>query len=167
MDLKVIENLLNLISQSEVNEVSIEEGDFKIKVKKEPDVINKESGSHMMYMQPQGMQMPPQGAAPQPQAAQAGQQEAPKEEPEPEPKADTYTLKSPIVGTFYEAPSPDSDAYVSIGDSVSKGQTVCIVEAMKIMNEVDSEVSGKIVKRLVENGQPVEYDQPLFEIELT
>lgn len=166
MDLKVIKNLLNLISESDVNEVSIEEGNFKIKVKKQPDVINKESGGTPMYMPFPGaeMQMPQQPQQPQPAAAQQPAQKESSEQQEAAP-ANTQTIKSPIVGTFYEAPSPDSDPYVKVGDMVSKGETLCIVEAMKIMNEIESEVSGKVVKILVDNGQPVEYDQPLFEIE--
>ena len=164
MDLKVIKNLLNLISESDVNEVSIEEGDFKIKVKKNPDVINKETGTMPMYMPGPGveMQMPQQQAAPQQQPPQQ-QPDSPAEKEAPASNA--QTIKSPIVGTFYEAPSPDSDPYVKVGDTVSKGDTLCIVEAMKIMNEIEAEVSGKIVRKLVDNGQPVEYDQPLFEIE--
>lgn len=171
MDLKVVEKILNLISESDVNEVTIEEGEFKIKVKKQPDVINKESGGSMpmMYMPQPGMEMqmpqaPQQVPSPAAGAAQGGEKEGSEQE---EASANTQTIKSPIVGTFYESPSPESDPYVNIGDSVSKGQTLCIVEAMKIMNEVESEVAGKIVKRYVNDGQPVEYDQPLFEIELT
>ncbi len=162
MDLKVVKNLLELISESDVNEVSIEEGNFKIKVKKQPDVINKEGGGTPMYMPAPGveMQMPQQPTA-QPAPAQ---QSEPAEKQEAAP-SNTHTVKSPIVGTFYEAPSPDSDPYVKVGDTVSKGDTLCIVEAMKIMNEIEAEVSGKVVKILVDNGQPVEYDQPLFEIE--
>ncbi len=173
MDLKVIENLLNLISDSDVNEVTIEEGEFKIKIKKKPDVINQESGGSMpmMYMPQPGAEMqmpqaPPQQASSS-AAADTDQSEEKKEAKQEEVSSDTQTIKSPIVGTFYEAPSPDSDPYVNIGDDVSKGQTLCIVEAMKIMNEVESEVTGKIVKRYVDEGQPVEYEQPLFEIELT
>ncbi len=161
MDLKTIKNLLNLISESDVNEVEIEEGDFKIKIKKQADTIYK-GGSSPIYMgSPQGIghqalnpaqtpvAQPSTGTAPT--ASEAGDK--------------LITVHSPIVGTFYTAPSPDSDPYIKIGDSVSKGDVLCIIEAMKIMNEIESEHSGKIVKTLVENGQPVEFDQPLFLIE--
>ncbi len=79
----------------------------------------------------------------------------------------TTIIKSPIVGTFYKAPSPDSPAFVEVGKTVSKGDALCIIEAMKIMNEIESEYSGKIVRVIAENGQPVEFDQPLFEIEVS
>ena len=83
-----------------------------------------------------------------------------------EPKSDNlFEVKSPMVGTFYRSPSPDADAYVSVGNDVSPGTVLCIIEAMKLMNEIESEISGKIVKILVENAQPVEYNQPLFLIE--
>lgn len=91
------------------------------------------------------------------------QQEA---QPEEEPKGNHYEIKSPIVGTFYRASAPDADLYVEEGQFVKKGDVVCIVEAMKLMNEIESEVSGRVVKALVENAHPVEYDQPLFLVEL-
>ncbi|WP_069131842.1 acetyl-CoA carboxylase biotin carboxyl carrier protein [Rhodohalobacter halophilus] len=155
MDLKLVKNLLDLISETELNEVSIEEGDFKLKVKKQSDTPAPQAA-------PMQFQMPAQQAPaqPAPQAAQAPAElaSAPKEESQPEGE----TVKSPIVGTFYEAPSPDSDAFVKVGDTVQKGDTLCIVEAMKIMNEIEAEFSGTVQKILVDNAQPVEYDQPLF-----
>ncbi|MEL7834632.1 acetyl-CoA carboxylase biotin carboxyl carrier protein [Fodinibius sp. Rm-B-1B1-1] len=166
MDLKVIENLLDLIAESEVNEVSIEEGDFKIKVKKKPDI--KESSAPQMPVQyqvpaqpqpqQQAVQQPPQ----QPQQAPAGGGGESAEESGggDEPSGDV--VKSPIVGTFYRSPSPDDDPFVKVGDSVEKGETLCIVEAMKIMNEIESEYSGEVKKILVEDGEAVEFDQPLF-----
>lgn len=163
MDLKVIENLLGLISESEVNEVSIEEGDFKIKVKKQPDV--QQSANQQMPVQyqipAQQAQQPQPQASPAPQQTQQTQQEAaPSEESKDEVSGDV--VKSPIVGTFYRAPSPEDDPFVSVGDKVEKGDTVCIVEAMKIMNEIETEYSGEVKKILVENAEAVEYDQPLF-----
>lgn len=162
MDLKVIKNLLDLIAESEVNEVSIEEGDFKIKVKKKPDVEQPSAAQMpLQYQLPQQVQQPqqtqPQQTA-QPQAQPEGSQK--KKSGDKEPTGDV--VKSPIVGTFYRAPSPDDDPFVKVGDQVEKGQTLCIVEAMKIMNEIESEYSGEIKKILVENAEPVEYDQPLF-----
>lgn len=164
MDLKVIENLLELIAESEVNEVSIEEGDFKIKVKKKA-----ESSAPAVPQMPVQYQVPAQQAAPQMQPQPSQQEQAQSAQPEQpsgaeqksnEPAGDK--VKSPIVGTFYRAPSPDDDVFVQVGDQVEKGQTLCIVEAMKIMNEIESDYSGEVKKILVDDAEPVEYDQPLF-----
>ncbi len=154
MDLKLIKNIIELISESDVNEVSIEEGDFKIKVKKSADVEQV-----VTYAQSALPAMPAQSAAPAPQAE-------PQAKAEPQTAAGTGgdVIKAPIVGTFYTAPSPDSDPFVKVGDKVSKGQTLCIVEAMKIMNEIEAEFGGTITEILVSDGQAVEYDQPLFKI---
>ncbi len=160
MDLKVIKNLLDLIAESEVNEVSIEEGDFKIKVKKQPDVEQSAPQMPMQYQLPAQPQPQPQQPA-QPQAAQSGGGETSSDEGGSS-QPDGEVVKSPIVGTFYRSPSPDDDAFVQVGDQVEKGQTLCIVEAMKIMNEIESEYSGEVKKILVDNAEPVEYDQPLF-----
>lgn len=164
MDLKVIKNLLDLIAESEVNEVSIEEGDFKIKVKKKPDVEQAAAPQMpVQYQMPAQQQSPPQpqqAAQPQGQAQSGQKQESGGGKQAEEPSGNV--VKSPIVGTFYRAPSPDDDNFVNVGDSVEKGQTLCIVEAMKIMNEIESEYSGEVKKILVEDAEPVEYDQPLF-----
>lgn len=160
MDLKLVKKLLDLISQSEVDEVSIEEGDFKLKVKKQAE----SAPANVHYQLPAQPQAPsaapapapaPQAAAPQPQAETSS-------EAADESQPDGEVVKSPIVGTYYEAPSPDSDPFVKVGDRVEKGQALCIVEAMKIMNEIEAEFSGTVQKILVENAQPVEFDQPLF-----
>ncbi len=163
MDLKEIENLLDLIAQSEVNEVSIEEGDFKIKVKKKPD-IEQTTTSHQVPVQYQmpAQQQPQQPPSGPPQGQQ--QQETASEQSQDTEEVSGEVVTSPIVGTFYRAPSPDDDPFVSVGDQVEKGQTLCIVEAMKIMNEIESEYSGEVKKILVEDAEPVEYDQPLFVI---
>ena len=156
MDLKLVKNLLDLISDSDVNEVSIEEGDFKLKVKKQSDA----PAANLQYQMPAQPQAAPQ---PQPQPAQQAaptQQESGGGKGESQP--DGEVVKSPIVGTFYEAPSPDSDAFVKVGDKVNAGDTLCIIEAMKIMNEIDAEFSGTVEKIIVDDGQPVEFDQPLF-----
>jgi acetyl-CoA carboxylase biotin carboxyl carrier protein len=152
MDLKLIKNILDLIADSDVNEVSLEEGDFKIKVKKQGDV------QQVSYSQPAAPQPPAQPAAP------ASPQTAPSSSGQDETTdlADGDTVTSPIVGTFYESPSPDSDAFVKVGDKVSKGDTLCIVEAMKIMNEIEAEFGGTVKKIIVNDGQPVEFEQPLF-----
>jgi len=160
MDLKLVKNLLKLIADSDVDEVSIEEGDFKIRVKKTAE------GEHtapsqvpVQYTLPSTPQ--PQAAPQQPQQQAAAEPTGGKEE-EKEEEVEGDIVKSPIVGTFYRAPSPDADPFVEVGQSVDKGQTLCIVEAMKIMNEIESEYSGTVKKILVENAEPVEYDQPLF-----
>ncbi|HKL15606.1 MAG TPA: acetyl-CoA carboxylase biotin carboxyl carrier protein [Balneolaceae bacterium] len=156
MDLKLVKNLLDLISKSDVNEVSIEEGDFKIKVKKQSEL----PAANLQYQMPaQPMSSPQQQAQPA-QQAPSQQESAGGAESESQPDGDV--VKSPIVGTFYEAPSPDSDAFVKVGDKVSAGDTLCIIEAMKIMNEIDAEFSGTVEKIIVNDGQPVEFDQPLF-----
>lgn len=162
MDLKLIKNLLNMIADSDVSEVSIEEGDFKIKIKKQSDT---------------------QAYAPQPVFPTAAFAPAAPFEVSlpierstanssgatipvaPNAGSNITVIKSPIVGTFYKAPSPDSPPFVEVGKVVRKCEVLCIIEAMKIMNEIESEYSGKIVRIIAENGQPVEFDQPLFEIE--
>ena len=151
MDLKLIKNLLDLISNSDVNEVSIEEGDFKLKVKKQSDL----PAANLQYQMPAQPQ-----ASPQPQAQTAHKETNVSAESESKPEGEV--VKSPIVGTFYEAASPDSDPFVKVGDKVSAGDTLCIIEAMKIMNEIDAEFSGTVEKVIVDDGQPVEFDQPLF-----
>lgn len=167
MDLKTIKNLLNLISDSDVNEVEIEEGDFKIRVKKEADTIYRGESSPVYMAGTHPVQQTP--AAPAPPPSQTAPQDAAPATPGATPESgseDKYiTVRSPIVGTFYQSPSPESDPFVNVGDTVSKGDVLCIIEAMKIMNEIESEHSGKIVKMLAENAQPVEFDQPLYLIE--
>ena len=153
MDLKLVKKLLDLISDSDANEVSVEEGDFKLKVKK----VTTDS-QPMQYQ----MAAPQQTAAPQPAQQSQQQAESTDKSGSSGSQPDGEVVKSPIVGTYYEAPSPDSDPFISVGDNVKKGQTLCIVEAMKIMNEIEAEFDGTIQKILVNNGQPVEFDQPLF-----
>ncbi|WP_234573004.1 acetyl-CoA carboxylase biotin carboxyl carrier protein [Rhodohalobacter sp. 614A] len=157
MDLKLVKKLLDLISESEVDEVSIEEGDFKIKVKKTSDVP---SPAPVQYQIPQQPQTPQQPVPPQ--AGGAATSAATEETKKEESKPDGEVVKSPIVGTYYEAPSPDSDPFLKVGDHVDAGQTLCIVEAMKIMNEIEAEFAGTVQKIMVSNASPVEFDQPLF-----
>lgn len=157
MDLKLIKNIIDLISKSDVNEVSIEEGDFKISVKKSADI--KEGAQIVYHSAP-----PAQGYTPVAQSAPAPVA-AIATSPVPEAKSSHVPIKSPMVGTFYSASSPESPAFVSVGQKVAKGDALCIIEAMKIMNEVVSEQSGTVVKILVENATPVEFDQPLFLID--
>ena len=153
MDLKLVKNILTLISESDVDEVSIEEGDFKIKVKKKSE-SNLQTVHYQMPVQQQPVSVPQSAVQP---AAHTATETKPAAS-----TADGEVVKSPIVGTFYEASSPDADPFVKAGDHVKKGQTLCIVEAMKIMNEIEAEFSGTIQKIVAENGSPVEFDQPLF-----
>lgn len=160
MDLKLIKNLLTLIAESEVDEVSIEEGDFKIKVKKQADQAQPAyPPMPLQYQLPAAVQQQP-AQAPQVNPPQTGGGETANAEPKENVQG--KVIKSPIVGTFYRSPSPDAEPFVQVGDQVEKGQTLCIVEAMKIMNEIESEFSGEVTKILVEDAEPVEYDQPLF-----
>lgn len=156
MDLKLVKNILTLISESDVDEVSIEEGDFKIKVKKKS-----ESNLQTVQYQMPAYQQPAPAAQPASPATAKSDSET-KTDVGSEENADGEVVKSPIVGTFYEAASPDADPFVKVGDHVKKGQTLCIVEAMKIMNEIEAEFSGTIQKIVAQNGTPVEFDQPLF-----
>ncbi len=148
-----IRDLIDFISQSGLNEVNIETMELKLHVKREPDQkVFKSTPSPMVA---------PVAALP----AQAIASAAPKSEKPASPSKTTLDIKSPMIGTFYRTANPDSPPFISIGDKVSKGQTVCIIEAMKLFNEIESEVSGTIVKVMVENSSPVEYDQVLFVVE--
>lgn len=157
MKVKEIRDLIDFISNSGLEEVNIETEEFKIKVKRsnETQVIEKSIAAA-----PIAQVAAPVAAAPVPATAPAA---APKTDATAGEDTSKYVeIKSPMIGTFYRSPNPDTDAFVSVGDTVSAGNTVCIIEAMKLFNEIESEVSGKIVKVLVDNAQPVEYDQPLF-----
>lgn len=160
MDLKEIKKILDMIAESDVNQVTIEEGDFKIKVKKTPDIT--QSSAPVQYQMPAGQQ-PQQPQTDQQLSSDDGSQ-PPGSKTESDEQIEGNVVKSPIVGTFYRAPSPDADDFVKVGDQVEKGQTLCIVEAMKIMNEIESEYSGEVKKILVENAEAVEFEQPLFVI---
>ncbi|MCT1529478.1 acetyl-CoA carboxylase biotin carboxyl carrier protein [Sphingobacterium daejeonense] len=154
MDIKQIQDLIKFVSKSGVNEVSIEEKDFKITIK-----TNQEP-TYVTATIPTAQAIPaaaPVASAPAPVAAAPAAQA-----PAADDNAKYITIKSPIIGTFYRSPGPDKASFVNVGDEVTPGKVICIVEAMKLFNEIESEVSGKIVKILVNDAQPVEYDQPLF-----
>lgn len=157
MDLKEIQTLIKFVSESGVDEVDIEKKDFKISIRKAAPVIapTPQQVVHATVPSP---------ASP---ALQAVAPAAKEEVSAPAAVADDklVTIKSPMIGTFYRASSPDKPSFVNVGDEVTAGSVVCIVEAMKLFNEIESEVSGKIVKILVDNATPVEYDQPLFLVE--
>ena len=154
MDLNLIKKLVKLVDTSEITDLEIEEEGFKVKIAKKIRTF-RDSG-----FQPQMVLGQPQAAAPSKEAASSEDKPEAKELP-----SNLHEIKSPIVGTFYRAPAPDADSYVQVGDSVSSGSVLCIIEAMKLMNEIESDVNGKIVEILVENGKPVEYNQPLFLIQ--
>ena len=147
-----IRDLIDFISQSGLNEVNIETKELKLHVKREPDqkVMKSSPGPTMMTMQ----------AAPA-----VAQVAAPRPEKPASVAKTTVEIKSPMIGTFYRSANPDSPPFISVGDKVSKGQTVCVIEAMKLFNEIESEVSGTVVKAMIENSSPVEYDQILFIVE--
>ena len=150
MDLRKLKKLIDLVQESGIGEIEITEGEEKVRISRQaaaPVMMAAPAMSHVSLGA-----FP--GAAPAEPAAAA---------PPAEPKG--HTLKSPMVGTFYRAPSPGAPSFVEVGQSVSKGQTLCIIEAMKLLNEIESDVAGTIKAILVENGQPVEYGQPLFLIE--
>lgn len=161
MDIKQIQDLIKFVAKSGVNEVSIEEKDFKITIKaaQEPTYVTASMPAPMMAqpaVSPMVAAAPPAaGAAP---AVNGGDPATAQKED----NSNLVTVKSPMIGTFYRASSPDKPPFVNVGDEISAGQVICIVEAMKLFNEIESEVSGKIVKVLVDDAQPIEYDQPLF-----
>jgi len=155
MDIKQIQDLIRFVSKSGVNEVSIEQTDFKITIKtnQAPTIVNA-----TIPAATQGVQQPAMPVA-------AVHTPAPTEAPAAADVSKYVTIKSPMIGTFYRSSSPDKPNFVSVGDDIQAGSVLCIIEAMKLFNEIESEVSGRIVKVLVENASPVEYDQPLFLVE--
>lgn len=163
MELKEIQELLRLVNRTNLTEVEIEKGEFKLKIRR------KSPESNVIYTTQQAAipaaPVAPAPAAPAPKAKKSAAKEAPTETPEEAPATNLIEFKSPMIGTFYRSSGPEQGPFVKVGDTVQKGQVLCIVEAMKLFNEIESEVEGKIVKILVENAQPVEYDQVLFLIE--
>ncbi|WP_118976036.1 acetyl-CoA carboxylase biotin carboxyl carrier protein [Taibaiella koreensis] len=160
MEFKQIQELLKAVNKSNISEVSIKDGDFEITIKQaasETQFVAVQTTTAL----PQPMAMPaalPQ-AAPMAIAPQASAAATPAE------TSNTVTIKSPMIGTFYRSSGPDKPAFVNVGDEIRPGQVICIIEAMKLFNEIESEVSGRIVKVLVDDATPVEYDQPLFLVE--
>ncbi|MCO5725800.1 acetyl-CoA carboxylase biotin carboxyl carrier protein [Robiginitalea marina] len=158
MDIKEIQSLIKFVAKSGASEVKLETDEIKITIRTGP------GGSYPEATYVQQYPQPAQPAAPAPVAPAAPA--APQEEPKKESEDSKYiTMKSPIIGTFYRKPSPDKPAFVEVGDTISKGDVLCVIEAMKLFNDIESEVSGKIIKVLVEDSSPVEFDQPLFLID--
>ena len=155
MDIKQVQELIKLVSKSSLSELTIEEGEFKITLKQKDNVVAPAYVSAPVAVAPVAA---PVAAAPAPAPAAPAQPAAPAGED----TSKYITIKSPMIGTFYRKPSPDKPLFVEVGDEVVPGKVVCIIEAMKLFNEIESEVKGRIVKVLVEDQTPVEYDQPLF-----
>lgn len=155
-----IRDLIDFIAKSGLNEVNIETQELKLHVKREPDTkVFKSHGSAPPL---------PIAAVPAPSPREVVPQQQslpPAPKAAPESSGNTVDIKSPMIGTFYRSSSPDTPAFISVGDKVTKGQTVCIIEAMKLFNEIESEVSGTVVKVMIENATPVEYDQVLFVVD--
>ncbi len=163
MEFKQIQELIKAINKSNISELSVEEGDFKITIKQAQTI----SETQFVAVQAPMPQMLPQ-AAPAPVALPQAAPTAPAAAaPAAAPAASDklVTIKSPMIGTFYRSSAPDKPAFVNVGDDIKQGDVLCIVEAMKLFNEIESEVSGKIVKVLIDDASPVEYDQPLFLVE--
>lgn len=157
MDFKQIQELIKIVNKSNISELSVEQDNFKITIKQ------KDHPSPPLTVPVMTIPSPQTALLSEAQAAPASKE---KSKPLQEPKADSLvTIKSPMIGTFYRSPSPDKPSFVNVGDEVAAGKVVCIIEAMKLFNEIESEVSGRIVKALVEDASPVEYDQPLFLVE--
>lgn len=152
MDIREIQNLIKFVSKAGVNEVKLETKDFKISIKTAPDF----NAAPMVTGMPQYIQQAPHAYE------TAAAPVAPKESVEADDSSNYLTITSPMIGTFYRRPSPDKPMFANVGDVVSTGTVVCIIEAMKLFNEIESEVSGKIVKILVDDASPVEFGQPLF-----
>jgi acetyl-CoA carboxylase biotin carboxyl carrier protein len=157
MDLRKLKKLIDLVQESGIGEIEITEGEEKVRICRQAP-----GGAPIMMAAP-GMQAMPYAPVPMAGAPGAVPAAPPPAAAPPEPKG--HQLKSPMVGTFYRAPSPGAPPFVEVGQQVTKGQTLCIIEAMKLLNEIESDVSGTVKAVLVENGQPVEYGQPLFTIE--
>jgi acetyl-CoA carboxylase biotin carboxyl carrier protein len=159
MEYKQIQELIKTINKSNISELSIEEKDFKITIKQEQTTVEPQ------YIMTAPAAMPvaaPAMAAPAPAAAPAAAASSPAPAAA---SANQITVKSPMIGTFYRSAGPDKAPFVNVGDEIKAGQVVCIIEAMKLFNEIESEVSGRIVKVLVDDASPVEYDQALFIVE--
>lgn len=153
MDIKDIQNLIRFVAKAGVSEVKYKTKDFEINIKTPSAVAE---GVTYIPQQPVFQQTAPQATAPVTSAPQATTPASDNDD------SKYVAVKSPMIGTFYRKPSPDKDVFVNVGDTISSGDTVCVIEAMKLFNQIESEISGKIVKILVDDASPVEYDQPLF-----
>jgi acetyl-CoA carboxylase biotin carboxyl carrier protein len=162
MDFKQIQELIKMINKSNIGEVSIEEKGFKLTIKQKEEPVQQIITAPMSAQPVAALAVAPAAAASAPAAAAGTDKAGRAAEP---PASNTVTIKSPMIGTFYRSPSPDKSSFINVGDDVEPGTVVCIIEAMKLFNEIESEVRGRIVKVLAEDASPVEYDQPLFLVE--
>jgi len=170
MDLKKLREMLKIVAESDVAEVEIDEDGTKVTIRRNSPTISVHPSGYYaplgMYPAPaaDSYARPPYSAA-APVAAPPQPETPAVEQKAPAASSREKTIKAPIVGTFYASPSPDSEPFVSVGSRVSQGSVLCIIEAMKLMNEIESEIAGTVKQILVDNAEPVEYDQPLFVIE--
>jgi len=160
MNLKELKELILFLKEEGITEFELERGDVKVRVKRggEASSVSLPDTRYFAVPSAAAPPAPPLGSVPVPSSTPA------PPVPAAEPEEDLHMVRSPIVGTFYESPSPGSPPFVKPGDMISTGQVLCIVEAMKLMNEIESDATGELVKRLVTNGQPIEYGQELFAI---
>ncbi len=159
MDFKQIQELIKMVNKSNIGELTIEQKDFRVTIKQKEDHVTQVVSAAAVQS------IPVQAAAPQPAVAGNNAPAAEKPKPAEAPAGNLVTIKSPMIGTFYRKASPDKPNLVDIGSEIAPGSVVCIIEAMKLFNEIESEIKGKVVKVLVEDASPVEYDQPLFLVE--
>jgi acetyl-CoA carboxylase biotin carboxyl carrier protein len=164
MDFKQIQELIKMVNESNIGEVTIEQKEFKITIRQKEEQITQVVATSAPINYGQLPQQAPAQALPAAPAPAAERAPAAPATAAAAP-SNTVTIKSPMIGTFYRRPSPDKPNFVEVGDEVNVGKVVCIIEAMKLFNEIESEVKGRIVKILVEDASPVEYDQPLFLVE--
>ncbi len=153
-----IQDLIKFVAKSGVSEVEIEDKDFKIIIKTTPHI----KGKQIIEAQPTVQVQAPMAAPAPVAAAPVSAPTAPTESADLDEDSKFIAIKSPMIGTFYRKPSPDKPSFVNVGDDITKDTVVCMIEAMKLFNEIEAEITGKIVKMLVDDGSPVEYDQPLF-----
>lgn len=171
MEFKQIQELIKAINKSNISELSIKDGEFEITIRQDQDMdMSGFMPMQQAYMPQPHMQMPHMQAPQMPESSVQIQAPATPQQAAPQTAAGSEAasgmpIKSPMIGTFYRCPSPDKPPFVNVGDEIKKGQVLCVIEAMKLFNEIESEVSGRIVKVCVDDATPVEYDQPLFIVE--
>lgn len=165
MDFKQIQELIRLINKSNIGELTIEEKGFKVTIKQKQDTIQQVVSAPIYAPAAQPVAQPTIPQGPSTAVAPAANGGGDKAKPAEASASNLITIKSPMIGTFYRRPSPDKPLFIEVGDEIAPGKVVCIIEAMKLFNEIESEVKGKVVKILVDDASPVEYDQPLFLVE--
>lgn len=162
MDFKQIQELIKMVNKSNIGELTVEQKDFRVTIKQKEEKIQQVIAAPVQAAPVASIQHVPAHTAPTPVAPAPAAAEAGKPAAAP---SNTITIKSPMIGTFYRKSGPDKPNFVEVGDEIAPGKVICIIEAMKLFNEIESEVNGRIVKVLAEDASPVEYDQPLFVVE--